>query len=213
MKRTDRVMAIGGTAGVLSGLLFFAQYLFVQPVPRPPAANAELMAWVAEWRFPLAMADELLFFAALALIPAIAALYRVLRGESPALALLGCGLFAAAIPLYLVLVVILGRLVYPVYDLELTPELNKLVISLYYGGMHAVGLLLGGATLLVSLAIRNSPIGRWTAYVGIAAGVLDWIGAYPWLISGGWVFVSQLFASAWLILLGIRLLGLRTSRL
>lgn len=205
MKPKLSVIKFGGISLILAGVLFFAQYLFVLPMPGPPLSDAALMTWLQEWRFNLSMADELMFFATLWLIPSIVGLYRVLVKVDTIQTMLGCGLLAVVIPVNLVLVIVLGRLVYPVYNIELSPDIYKLVISEYYGGVHAVAILFSLATLFLCLVIRKSVIGKPAAYVGLVAGLLDLIGAFPWRIGTGMVFVSQLFFSAWFIILGIRL--------
>lgn len=207
VKSRMNIVQLGGISCILSGLLFLAQQLFVLPIPRVPSADEALLLWLAEWKFRLSMADEVLFFATLLLIPSIAGLYRVLAKTDQIKALLGCGLLAVNIPVYLFLVIILGRFVYPVYDLELSSESYKLVLSLYYGGMHMAALVLGIAIIILCFAIRKSVIGKSAAYVGFLAGVLAFVGSYPWLLGNAAVFVTQLAFSAWLVLLGVRMLG------
>jgi hypothetical protein len=201
------VVKFGGITLILSGILFFAQYLFMLPMPSPPLSDADLVSWLQEWRFNLSMADELLFFATLLLIPSIVALYRILVKVDKIKTSLGCGLLAVIIPVNIVLVIVLGRLVYPVYDIELSPDIYKLVISIYYGGMHSVAIILSMATIILSLVIRKSVLGKSVANFGFVVGILDLIGAYPWLIGTAMVFVSQLAFAAWFIFLGLRMLG------
>ncbi|KWX79039.1 hypothetical protein [Paenibacillus jilunlii] len=207
MKQNTGVIRFGGIALILSGILFLAQYLFLLPMPSPPLTDAELMAWLQNWRFHLSMADELLFFATLLLIPSIVALYRVLLKVEPIKASLGCGLLAVVIPVHLFLVIILGRLVYPVYELELPPDIYKLVLSIYHGGMHSAALILGAAVIVLCFVIRKSVIGKPVAYLGFMAGVLELVSSYPWLIGTPLMVLCQLFFSAWLVLLGVRMLG------
>ncbi|WP_027630490.1 hypothetical protein [Ruminiclostridium cellobioparum] len=75
MKQNNGIIKVGGISLIISGILFFVQYLFILPLPAPPPVDAELMAWLADWRFNIAMADEVFFFATLLMIPSIAALY------------------------------------------------------------------------------------------------------------------------------------------
>eukprot|EP01114_Cavostelium_apophysatum_P024041 TRINITY_DN9275_c0_g1_i1.p1 TRINITY_DN9275_c0_g1~~TRINITY_DN9275_c0_g1_i1.p1 ORF type:complete len:215 (-),score=18.56 TRINITY_DN9275_c0_g1_i1:67-711(-) len=201
------VVEFGGWALLLSGILFSVQFAFVQFVPDPPLADANWPAWLAEWRFNLSMADELLFFATLLLVPAVFALYRSLSAIAPIQALLGCGLLSAVVPVHLLLVVVLGRLVYPVYGIELSTDAHKLVFSLYVGGQHMAFLILSIATLFLSLAIRKSALGKPAAYLGFVSAVLDIIGSFPWLVGSGVAFVSQIFFAGWLIILGVTLLN------
>lgn len=88
------------------------------------------------------MADEVFFFATLLMIPSIAALYRILVRAGRIKTLVGCGILVTIIPVNIMLVVILGRLAYPVYNIELSPDIYKLIISIYYGGMHCAAIIL-----------------------------------------------------------------------
>lgn len=212
MKSKMGMIQFGGGCCILSGVLFLGQQLFVVPVPQPPVQDQALLAWLAEWKLQLSMADELLFFAALLLIPAVAALYRILAKTDRIKALLGCGLWALTIPLYMMMVVILGRLVYPVFGMELSPESYRLVLSLYYGGQHTISLLWGVAILVLSFAILGSAIGKAAAYLGFLAGLTAITGSYPWLMGNGVVFGIQLVFTAWLVLLGIRMLDRKMER-
>jgi hypothetical protein len=211
MRRKIGVIKFGGITLIISGILFLAQYLFLLPMPSPPSVDIDLMTWLQNWQFNISMADELLFFASLLLIPSIAALYKILVKTAKIKALFGCGLLAVTIPINLILDIILGRLVYPVYHIELSADIYKLAVSLYYGGMHLINLVFCAAIILLCFAIRKSEIGKFVACFGFLAGILNFIGAYPWLIGTVMSFVTQLFFSAWLVILGIRILGNRAE--
>lgn len=152
------------------------------------------------------IADELFFFATIFLIPSIVALYRILVKVDKIKTLFGCGLLAVTIPINLFLDIILGRLVYPVYNIKLSPDIYRLVLSTYYGGMHLVAIILTVATIMLCLVIRRSVIGKPAANFGFVVGVLDFIGAYPWLIGTATVFVSQLFFLSWFVILGMMMM-------
>jgi hypothetical protein len=77
--------------------------------------------------------------------------------------------------------------------------------------MHFVNLVFCAATILLCSAIRKSEIGKFVAYFGFIAGIVDFIGAYPWLIGTAISFVTQLFFSAWFVILGIRILGSKSE--
>lgn len=59
------------------------------------------------------------------------------------------------------------------------PAIAELVVSVFYGGLHAVGLMMAVATVALSLAMRQGVYGKNIAYLGIAIGLFDVIGAYP----------------------------------
>ena len=209
MKFKHNGTRLGGIALILSGVLFLAQSLFLLPVPGPPLADADLLSWLADWTLHLAMADELLFFATLCLIPPLLVLYRLLVKTAQIKTLLGCGIIAVILPVNMVIVFILGRFVYPVYGIELAPESYRLLLSLYYGGVHTVALLWSASVILLCFVIRKSRLGKKAAYFGFAAGVMQLAAAYPWLFPSAVWFASQLLLYGWFILLGLRMTATR----
>lgn len=196
----------GGISFIISGILFFVVYLLGLMAGPPPSGGAEILAWRTSGYLPLALTSEILFFAAVLLIPAVIALYYSLAGTDRTKAAVGCGIMAAAIPILFLLLVFQGRLIYPVYDMSVdTPAIAEFVVIVYYGGLHAVGLLLGGATIVVSLAMKRGIYGRNIAYLGIATGVFDIIGTYPWILGPVLGLVSQLLFAAWFLAVGLKL--------
>lgn len=118
-------------------------------------------------------------FATLLLIPSNVALYKLLEPTDKIETTFVCDLLALAIPSNFQLVIILGRFVYPVHWIELSPEIYKLVVSTCYGGMHAVAIIFGLATFILSLVILNSRLGKFTAWLGFADVIVDIVGSYP----------------------------------
>lgn len=55
---------------------------------------------------------------------------------------------------------------------------------------------------MLSLAMKRGVYGRNIAYLGIAAGVFDIIGAYPETIGPILILVSQILFAAWFIAVG-----------
>jgi hypothetical protein len=101
-------------------------------------------------------ASEVLFFAAMFLVPAVIALYYSLAATDRIKAMLGCGIIAVVIPIIDVLLIVHGRLIYPVFGIRVnTPAIAEFVVAVYYGGLHAIGLLLGIATIVLSLAMKR----------------------------------------------------------
>ena len=197
---------MGGISFIASGVLFFLKYLLDIMAGPPSSSGAEILTWTATAKLPLAIGNEVLFFAAMFLVPAVIALYHHLAGTEKTKAAVGCGIFAAAIPVLLVLDIVQGRLIYPVYGiLAKTPAAAELVVGVYIGGLHAVGIMLGVATIVLSLAMKRGGFGGNIAYLGMAAGVFDFIGAYPDSIGPVLVLVSQILFAAWFIAVGLKL--------
>ncbi|MVM33925.1 hypothetical protein GO755_28070 [Spirosoma sp. HMF4905] len=204
-QRTLKLFRFGGLAFIIAGVLFFIRCLFLFSLPNVPSSTSALLNWLADGRFKIALSNELLFFATISLIPALIVLFKLLNESDPIKAIVGCGLLATVIPLFIFLVVIQGRLVYPVYDISLSAESQKLILSIYYGGMHAAFILLGIATILVSFGLKNTSIGQPATYLGFITGVFDFLNAYPWLVGPTIGFVSDCLFAAWFIFIGLRL--------
>ncbi len=204
------IYTIGGISFIISGILFFVKYLLDLLAGPPPSSGAEILAWRASEELPLAFTSEVLFFAGVFLVPGVIALYYSLASLNRSKAAVGCGIIAVAIPIIFMLVIVHGRLIYPVYDIRVnTPAVAELVVAVYYGGLHAIGLLLGVATIVLSLAMKRGVYGRNIAYLGVATGVFDVVGSYPWIIGPVLILVSQILFAAWFIAVGWKLYIMR----
>ncbi len=197
---------VEGVALGLSGVLFLAKAAFDLNVGAPPSGGAEVVAWRAAEKSSLAMTNEILFFAVVLLLPGVIGLYSSLAGFHPRKAAWGCGLVAVVIPVMMALTIVHGRLAFPVYGIDLNdPAVIQLVVSIYYGGQHAAGLLFCVATILLALAMRNTPYGRAMVVLGFATAIGDFVGAYPWLIGPGLAAAAGVLFAGWFIAVGVRL--------
>jgi hypothetical protein len=197
---------LGGAAFVVSGLLFLARAILDFIAGTPPSTGPETLAWIGSTRLIQDFQSEILFFATGFLVPAVVALYQSLADVDRAKAVLGCGLIAATIPVLMVLLIVHGRLVYPIYGVRVnTPDLAAFVVAIFYGGLHAVFLLMGIATFVLSLAMRGGAYGKPVVYLGFATAAVDILGSYPYAIGPVLTLVSQLFFAAWFLAVGSRL--------
>ncbi|MEL6224941.1 MAG: hypothetical protein AAFR31_20095 [Cyanobacteria bacterium J06627_8] len=211
--RTE-LFTVGGGAFVISGVLFFIGYGLDMMAGPPPATGAEILGWVEENRLLLSLVSEVLFFASTSLIPALVALYLSLARESNVLAVIGCGILAIIIPVLSVLIIVQGRLVYPVYGLHISdPAVAELIVAIFYGGLHAVGLLMAIATFILSLAMRRGAFGTPIVALGFVTTVGDVIWSYPYLISPVVQFGCQLLLAAWFAAVGWKLLRMHKLEL
>src|SRR5262245_58815234 len=150
----NRPYRFGGLSFLIVGFLFLSKYAIELWVGPPPADGAGILSWAAANEVPLAIGNEILFFAAGFLVPAVIALYWSLAPVDRTTAAVGSGVLAALIPTIFVLDIVQGRLVYPVYGIRVdTPALAEFVVAVYYGGLHALGLLFGLGTIILSLAM------------------------------------------------------------
>jgi len=206
------VYRLGGIGFITSGALFLVRYLLDLVAGPPPSSGTDILVWVHAGKTSLAFGNEALFFATMSLIPGVVALYHSLARFEQTKAVIGCGIIAAAVPVLAMLDIVHGRLVYPVYGLQVsTPAVAELVVAVFYGGLHAAGILLGVATIVLSLAMMHGVYGRGIAYLGFAAGVGDFIGAYPDAIGLLVMLVCQILFAAWFVALGVAL-GRMASR-
>ncbi len=191
---------LGGVAFVISGVLFLSRGFLELKAGPPPSSGVEILAWVESGKLALSIVSELLFFAAMALVPAVIALYHSLADTDRVKAATGSGIIAAMIPVIVVVLIVHGRLVYPVYGIHVSsPAVAENIVAVFYGGMHAVGLMLGIATFVLSLAMMGGVYGKSVAYLGFATGVFDIIGAYPYAIGPILTLVAQAFFAAWFV--------------
>jgi hypothetical protein len=198
-----RPRRFGGGALVASGVLFAVVALLDFRAGPPPSNGAEILLWRDSHALVLDFVNESFFFAAVLLVPGTIALYRHLVDVDPSKAAAGCGIIAATIPVMAVMLVIHGRLVYPIYGMRVdTPEAAALVVMLFYGGLHAIYLLLAVATIVLSLALKRGVRAKWIAYLGFAIAALDVIGSYPWAIGPVLTLACELSFAAWFVAAG-----------
>lgn len=204
--RQDGLNRFAGITVIISGALFLSRAFLDFFAGVPPSTGEEILAWSTSNRTILSIANEVFFFAAVLLVPVVVALYRTLADRHRALSIAGCGLIAVTIPVMAVLDVVHGRLVYPVFGINLhSPETAELVVAVFYGGLHAVGIILGVATIILSLAMRQGIYGRFVVLLGLATGIADIVGAYPFIIGPILTLVCYGFLAAWFIAVGIKL--------
>jgi hypothetical protein len=202
----SRLYALGGIALVASGFLFVLKSVLELMVGPPPSTGAEILAWTASHELVLALTNEALFFAFMSLVPAVVALYTSLADEHRNKAIIGCGIIAVSITLLGVMAIVQGRLVFPVFRMQVrTPEIAELVVSTYYAGLHAVAELFTVATIALSLAMRRSAFGSGVAYMGFATAASDFVGAYSWAIGPSLTFACGVLFGAWFVVVGIKL--------
>ena len=205
-----RPYTLGGGALVASGVLF-AMLAFLDFRAGPPPSNgAEILLWRDSRALVLDFVSELLFFATVLLVPGTIALYRNLADVDRTKAEAGCGIIAATIPVIAVMLIIHGRLLYPIYGMRVdTPETAAFVVMVFYGGLHAIYLLLAVATIILSVAMKRGGWAKWIAYLGFATAALDMIGSYPWAIGPVLTLVCELSRAGWFVAVGSQLCGMR----
>lgn len=211
-RELTRLNRFGGGALVASGILFVVLAFLDFRAGPPPSDGAEILLWRDSQALVLDFVSELLFFATVLLVPGTVALYRSLVDLDRTKAATGCGIIAATIPVMAMMLIVHGRLVYPIYGMRVdTPEAAALVVMLFYGGLHAVYLLLAVATIVLSLAMTRGAYAKWIAYFGFATAALDIIGSYPWAIGPVLTLVCELSFGGWFVAVGSQLFRMRSA--
>lgn len=206
------LMRLGAGSFIASSFLFLVRAILDFVAGTPPSNGLDILAWSASHRTLTAFCNESLFFAVLLLVPALIALYRSFPPARKTMAGTACGIIAVAIPILSFLDIVQARLVYPIFGMSVnTPEVAELTVALFYGGLHAVNIIMGIATIILSLSMRQGIFGRPIVFLGLATGVADIAGAYPSLIGPALTLVRGVFFSAWFAAVGWRLWGAAIS--
>jgi hypothetical protein len=209
-RELTRPYRFGGGALVASGILFVVLAFLDFRAGPPPSNGAEILQWRDSQALVLDFVSEFLFFATILLVPGTVALYQSLVGVDQTKAVTGCGIIAATIPVMSVMLIIHGRLVYPIYGMRVeTPEAAAVVIMVFYGGVHAIYLLLAIATIVLSLTMTRGGYPKWIAYFGFATAALEIIGSYPWAIGPVLMLVCELSFGGWFVAVGSQLFRMR----
>ena len=211
-REATRPYKFGGGALVASGILFVLLAFLDFRAGPPPSNGAEILLWRDSQALVLDFVSEFLFFATVLLVPGTVALYQSLIDVDRTRAATGCGIIAATIPVMAVMLIFHGRLVYPIYGMRIdTPDTAALVVMVFYGGLHAIYLLLAVATIVLSLAMKRGAYAKWIVYFGFATAVLDIIGSYPWAIGPVLTLVCELSFGGWFVAVGSQLFRMRAT--
>ena len=211
-RELTRPYKFGGAALVASGILFVVLAFLDFRAGPPPSNGAEILLWRDSQALVLDFVSEFLFLATVLLVPGTVAVYQSLVDVDGTKAATGCGIIAATIPVMTVMLIVHGRLVYPIYGMRIdTPEAAALVIMVFYGGLHAIYLLLAVATIVLSLAMKRGAYPKWIAYFGFVTAAFDIIGSYPWAIGPVLTFVCELSFAGWFVAVGSHLFRMRSA--
>jgi hypothetical protein len=175
------VQVFGGLSFLIGGTLLSGTLMLIALLPRPTAEPGALMDWVVSHSPRISLSNELMFVAVVFLMPAVLALGRIGWRSSVSAAVVGSSSLLLALIVLAVLVMIEGRLVYPVFGITLSGGNIALVVSLFYGGLHEVQLLLGIGLVAFGICVLRSSSRLRLALLSFAAGALQLAGAFPWL--------------------------------
>lgn len=202
-ERTNQNFFKQGFTFFIASLLFATYYIFLYLVPTPPFETSQLFTWITEWKIYIQIADEILIFATLSLLPCIYTLINPLKeNHSPSALFASALFFLLLVPMLVLVDLLLGRLVYPVNNYPMSVDTIVFTLSLITGTMHMISLVLALAILLYGFSFRKKPWGGLFFLLGIYGFVFQIIASYPWLISPGVLLFCQLSFPIWLFSFG-----------
>lgn len=193
LPRHDWLLGIGG---ILAGA---AVFLLMARPPVPSDGN-DLVHWAAQGRAQLMWSDEMLFFAVVSLGAGFrGSLADRITRRSTRVDLGAASSMVSLVSLVVVLLAV-GRLVYPAYGIALSADVVALLVSVTFGALHLA--LLAFAVTTVSLTWFVSPA-KWPAtIVGIAIAAAFVAGSFPWLTPTWWNLLVAVLLAGWGFLMG-----------
>ncbi len=217
MEQESRVLRLGSFGAFLvAASILVASVLFSLSRASATSEPAEALRDIHEAR-GFWLAAHLAFIAiSFFLAPVIPAMYLAHRETHPAAARLGSVAWVAAIPAG-VLPAALAIALIPLADrfagqadraaALIAAEAVRMSILVSFG---ALGILVGGGTLLFGLAILRAAWPAWVGWLGVVGGLLFAVGAAvpPLIIL---FVVANLIGIVWFFLVGVRLSRLRAS--
>ncbi|XDD47715.1 hypothetical protein AB3N60_06445 [Leptospira sp. WS39.C2] len=195
----------------IASLLFAIYDSLLYIVPPPPSETSDLHSWITEWKPYLQFADEVLIFATISLLPAIYTLTNVRQKHESKLSLYASGLFYLfIIPLFVLVDLLLGRLVYPVNVYPLTVDTIVFILSFITGIMHMISIILALLILMYGVSYRKKTMGSLILVAAILGFGFQMIASYPWFLTPGVLLVCQLSFPIWLLFIGIYLIKIES---
>lgn len=179
MSRAHSGLWIAGT--ILTGLAFG----LLSSLPPVPSDAASAPGWVEQGRFQLTWSGEVLFFAVIAWGVGARGVYAGRPHQSRLrrdIASVGLGVTLVA---FVILLLALGRLVYPVIQEPASSDTLVLVISVMFGSLHLA--LLGLAVVAAAFPVwARTGRARWMANLGgVLVAVVFVSGSFPWAAPAG----------------------------
>jgi len=198
---------------IAGALLTAIALLLLSLLPSAPSEAVAMTAWVERGHSLLSWSDELLFFAVICWGAGARGLFGARKDEPSVRINVGVTALTVALVALFVLLLAVGRLVYPVYGIHLSAEVLALVVSSTFGALHLAFLGFAVAAVALSWSTRAGLIGR---AVGIFAAAAFIVGSFPWLTPNWWNSLVAVSVAAWggfLALTGVTRTGDATERM
>ena len=193
---------LGITFPIVSGTLFLIMYMLLEIAPYDQLVYGSLTEWIASKKIFVAFSNEILVFAALFIVPAIIGVYNDLKKYDKAKVGILCLLIFSFIPVFVVVDMIQGRLVYPIGNLQHTNEIDNMFYEIVKGGFHMIYLLFCVCSILfmvIDFKIRRK---KSSIVISVVIAISNIIGSYPWMLSTEIRIITEILFSIWFIYLG-----------
>ena len=197
MKSTKIIM-------ILCGLLMAIPLICVALVSALPENTADLNAWLEDSKTLLIVADEVLMFASILLLAAAVLLYRALSPQGKTSAAIGLAAWGVATVGFVIAILAIGRLIYPVNGIAVPTESLEYSIAPVFSSLHLASIALGFGVIAFGAAL-----GKKALIVSIAAGILQIVGTYFAVQTPIWLLLVAAFA--WLVWTTFASLTLKTE--
>ncbi|MEU4508842.1 hypothetical protein AB0G05_05050 [Nonomuraea wenchangensis] len=185
---------------IVGALLTAVALLLLSLLPGAPSETVAMAAWVERGRSLLSWSDELLFFAVICWGAGARGLFGRRKAEPSMRINVGVTALAVALVSLVVLLLEVGRLIYPVFEIQLSAEALALVVSEAFGALHLAFLGFAVAAVALSWSTRAGLIGR---AVGIFAAAAFIVGSFPWLTPTWWNSLTAVLVAAWGVFLAL----------
>jgi len=180
---------VTGGALLTAGALLLLSFL-----PEPPGEAVALTTWVEQARPLLTWSDELLFFAVLCWGAGARGLFGARTAAPSARIDVGAAALTTALVALVVVLLALGRLIYPVFAIDLAPEAVTLLVSATFGAVHLAFLGFAVAAAALTWSTRTRILGRG---VGIVAAAAFLAGSFPWMMPAWANSLAAIAVAAW----------------
>ncbi|MFD1321862.1 hypothetical protein [Micromonospora sonneratiae] len=184
----------------VGALLTAFALLLLSLLPSVPSEAVAMTAWVERGHSLLLWSDELLFFAVICWGAGARGLFGARRAGPSVRINVGVTALTVALVSLVVLLLEVGRLVYPVFEIQLSAEVLALVVSSTFGALHLAFLGFAVAAVALSWSTRAGLIGR---AVGIVAAAAFIVGSFPWLAPNWWNSLVAVLVAAWGVFLAL----------
>lgn len=205
--RTDRGAVAFAWLWIAGALLASVALALLATLPPLQTSADAAVEWVADGAFQLTWSGEFLFFATIAWGTGAAGAFGTRGADAPLRRTIALVALSVTLIAFVIVLLALGRLVYPVVDIDLAADAIVLLASVVIGTVHLALLALAVVAFTLPVPMRSAGARRTAMAVGITFGVLFVVGSYPWLLP---TWLNLLVAGAvgcWGALVGVAVLA------